>query len=114
MSEDAPRFHTEIRAAHLQVVELPKDEPFIQIDKKNISNNDSFKAVCFVGKSYPAANITWYINGEKVIFSEIPIYCIWLLLLLHIGTELNAFGTCVRHTGHRRIDKKIVAFHAGS
>lgn len=66
VSEDAPRFHTEIRAAHLQVVELPKDEPSIQIDKKNISVNENFKAVCFVGKSYPAANITWYINGEKV------------------------------------------------
>lgn len=66
VSEDAPFFHTEIRSGHMQVVELPKESPTIQIDKRNITTNDSFKAVCFVGKSYPAANITWYINDEKV------------------------------------------------
>ncbi|XP_055323161.1 uncharacterized protein LOC129578493 isoform X2 [Sitodiplosis mosellana] len=66
VSEDAPMFHTEIREAHMQVVELPKEEPSLQIDKKIIGINDSFKAVCTVGKSYPAANITWYINTKKV------------------------------------------------
>lgn len=51
----------------MQVVELPKENPTIQIDKKNITINDGFKAVCFIGKSYPPANITWFINDEKVI-----------------------------------------------
>ena len=66
VSEDAPLFHTDIRSAHLQVIELPKDEPMLQIDKKMISSGDQFKAVCTVGTSYPAANITWYINGRRV------------------------------------------------
>lgn len=66
MSEDAPMFHTEIRQAYMQVVELPKEEPSLQVDKKIVGINDSFKAVCTVGKSYPAANITWYINAKKV------------------------------------------------
>lgn len=66
VSEDAPMFHTEIREAHMQVVELPKEEPSLQVDKKIVGINDSFKAVCTVGKSYPAANISWYINTKKV------------------------------------------------
>ncbi|KAH8375912.1 hypothetical protein KR200_006846 [Drosophila serrata] len=66
VSEDAPLFHTEIRSAHMQVIELPKDEPVMQVDKKVIGVNDNFKAVCTVGPSYPPANITWYINGRMV------------------------------------------------
>lgn len=68
VSEDEPLFHTDIRAAHMQVIELPKDEPVMQVDKKVITMNDNFKAVCTVGSSYPPANITWYINGRKVSF----------------------------------------------
>ncbi|EDW24981.1 GL24445 [Drosophila persimilis] len=66
VSEDAPLFHTEIRSAHMQVIELPKDDPVMQVDKKVIGANDHFKAVCTVGPSYPPANITWYINGRKI------------------------------------------------
>ncbi|EDV92647.1 uncharacterized protein LOC6563701 [Drosophila grimshawi] len=66
VSEDAPLFHTDIRSAHMQVIELPKDDPAMQVDKKVIGVNDNFKAVCTVGPSYPPANITWYINGRKV------------------------------------------------
>ncbi|KAM7362290.1 immunoglobulin domain-containing protein beaten path VI isoform 2-T4 [Cochliomyia hominivorax] len=66
VSEDAPLFHTDIRSAHMQVIELPKDDPTMQVDKKIITANDNFKAVCTIGPSYPAANVTWYINGRKV------------------------------------------------
>ncbi|KNC30756.1 hypothetical protein FF38_11772, partial [Lucilia cuprina] len=66
VSEDAPLFHTDIRSAHMQVIELPKDDPTMQVDKKVITANDNFKAVCTIGPSYPSANITWYINGRKV------------------------------------------------
>ncbi|XP_036324319.1 uncharacterized protein LOC118737719 [Rhagoletis pomonella] len=66
VSEDAPLFHTDIRAAHMQVIELPNDEPAMQVDKKVITANDNFKAVCTVGPSYPPANITWYMNGRKI------------------------------------------------
>lgn len=66
MSEDAPLFHTDIRAAGMQVIELPNDEPRIQVEKKVLSAMDNLKATCTVGTSFPAANITWYINGKKV------------------------------------------------
>ncbi|XP_052858377.1 uncharacterized protein LOC128266130 isoform X1 [Drosophila gunungcola] len=66
VSEDAPLFHTEIRSAHMQVIELPKDNPVMQVDKKVIGINDHFKAVCTVGPSYPPANITWLINTRPI------------------------------------------------
>ena len=67
VSEDAPLYETAIRIAYMQVVELPKDEPIMVIEKHLTSVADHFKAVCNVGKSYPAANMTWFINGKKVI-----------------------------------------------
>lgn len=69
VSEDAPTFHTDIKESRMQVVELPMDEPNLHIDKKEVSNTDGFKAVCTVGKSYPSANLTWTMNGKKVILA---------------------------------------------
>jgi hypothetical protein len=66
VSEDAPLFHTDIRTAVMQVIELPNDEPRIVVEKKTISANDNLKATCTVGTSFPPANITWYINNKKV------------------------------------------------
>lgn len=66
VSEDAPYFHTDIRAAYMQVVELPTEDPHMQIDKKVITAADQFKAACTVGPSFPPANITWFLNGRKV------------------------------------------------
>lgn len=68
MSEDAPLFHTDIRTAFMQVIELPSEEPKIAADKTILMANDNLKATCSVGKSYPSANITWYINNKKVKF----------------------------------------------
>lgn len=66
VSEDAPLFHTDIRAAGMQVIELPNDEPRMQVEKKLLTASDNLKATCTVGTSFPAANITWYMNGKKV------------------------------------------------
>ncbi|XP_037708880.1 uncharacterized protein LOC119546567 [Drosophila subpulchrella] len=66
VSEDAPLFHTEIRSAHMQVVEMPKDDPVMQVDKKVIGANDNLKAVCTLGPSYPPANISWTVNGRVI------------------------------------------------
>ncbi len=68
VSEDAPLFHTDIRASRMQVVELPNEEPRLNVEKKSISSNDNLRATCTVGTSFPAANMTWYINGKKVSF----------------------------------------------
>ncbi|KAL5284255.1 hypothetical protein ACFFRR_006498 [Megaselia abdita] len=66
VSEDAPLFHTELRTAHMQVIELPQTEPVMSVNKKMIGLNDEFKAECSVAESFPPANITWIINGRRV------------------------------------------------
>ncbi|XP_062558017.1 uncharacterized protein LOC134222887 [Armigeres subalbatus] len=66
VSEDAPLFHTDIRLARMQVVELPKEDPQMQLEKTHITTGDSFRAICTVGTSFPSANITWYINSKKI------------------------------------------------
>jgi len=50
----------------MQVVEMPKDDPVMQVDKKVIGANDNLKAVCTLGPSYPPANISWTVNGRVV------------------------------------------------
>lgn len=66
VSEDAPLFHTDIRQARMQVVELPKQDPQMQLEKTHITTLDNFRAVCTVGTSFPPANITWFINSKKI------------------------------------------------
>ncbi|XP_065093232.1 uncharacterized protein LOC135713942 [Ochlerotatus camptorhynchus] len=66
VSEDAPLFHTDIRHAKMQVVELPKEDPMMQLEKTHITTMENFRAVCTVGTSFPPANITWYINSKKI------------------------------------------------
>lgn len=66
VSEDAPLFHTAIRRSQMQVVELPKEDPTMQLSNKQLGANDNLKALCNVGKSFPSANITWFLNGRKV------------------------------------------------
>lgn len=50
----------------MQVIELPNEEPRIAVEKKTLLANDNLKASCQVGTSFPAANITWYINNKRV------------------------------------------------
>lgn len=86
VSEDAPLFHTELRTSHMQVIELPKTEPMMFVDKKMISFNDQFKAECSVGESFPPANITWYINGRKVSSISLVLFVAFRdgFLVLHV------------------------------
>lgn len=50
----------------MQVIELPSEEPKMIIEKKTLWANDNLKATCHVGTSFPASNITWFVNNKKV------------------------------------------------
>lgn len=66
VSEDAPLFHTDIRHAKMQIVELPDTHPAITLVKRFLNPSETLRAYCTVGTSYPTSNITWYINGRRV------------------------------------------------
>lgn len=81
VSEDAPLFHTDIRTAVMQVIELPSEEPKMIIEKKTLYANDNLKATCQVGTSFPASNITWFVNNKKVIELSCKIFSFKYILI---------------------------------
>ncbi|XP_077295388.1 uncharacterized protein LOC143917683 [Arctopsyche grandis] len=66
VSADAPLFHTEIQSTRLDVVDTPQSAPVLIVDRLRYSAGDNIRANCSSPLSYPPANLTWYLNGEKV------------------------------------------------
>ncbi|XP_069682456.1 CD166 antigen-like isoform X2 [Periplaneta americana] len=66
VSADAPLFHTEIKSASMTVVDVPPEEPTLTVDKYRYSAGEQIQANCTSRASYPAANLTWFVNGQQV------------------------------------------------
>ncbi|XP_030767836.1 uncharacterized protein LOC115891509 [Sitophilus oryzae] len=68
VTADKPSFFTAIQTAELQVVELPKKEPYITGLKHRYytSEDRTFHANCTCEESYPSPNITWFINDLPI------------------------------------------------
>lgn len=66
VSADAPLFHTDMKKALVMVTEEPKTYPVISPEKLKYSNSETIRVNCSSYSSFPAANITWYINGRKI------------------------------------------------
>ncbi|CAH1404061.1 unnamed protein product [Nezara viridula] len=66
VSADAPLFHTAIRTAHLVVTVEPESGPEIQLEKTKYTPGERLRANCSSRPAFPAANLTFYINGAKV------------------------------------------------
>ncbi|KAL1491236.1 hypothetical protein ABEB36_011862 [Hypothenemus hampei] len=66
VTADQPSFFTDMRTSELKVIDLPKKDPQIDGLKTRYKLEDVLKANCCSEGSYPAANLTWYINGIPV------------------------------------------------
>ncbi|XP_046389572.1 uncharacterized protein LOC124158492 isoform X2 [Ischnura elegans] len=66
VSADAPYFHTDIKAASMVVVDLPDDTPIVRTEKTRYSSGERIRANCTSPSSFPAANLTWFLNGKQV------------------------------------------------
>ncbi|XP_014285939.3 uncharacterized protein [Halyomorpha halys] len=66
VSADAPLFHTAIRTAHLVVTVEPQRGPEIQLEKTKYTPGERLRANCSSSPAFPAANLTFYLNGAKV------------------------------------------------
>eukprot|EP00090_Calanus_glacialis_P022022 TRINITY_DN33973_c0_g1_i1.p1 TRINITY_DN33973_c0_g1~~TRINITY_DN33973_c0_g1_i1.p1 ORF type:complete len:330 (-),score=19.64 TRINITY_DN33973_c0_g1_i1:402-1391(-) len=58
-------FLTLIKAAHMQVVDLPDEKPRITGIKEKYQIGETMEALCTSWQSHPPANLTWFINEEK-------------------------------------------------
>ncbi|XP_076649577.1 cell adhesion molecule 2-like isoform X1 [Halictus rubicundus] len=66
VSAEAPNFTSVSAEANMEVVVLPQDGPTITGEEKVYATGDVLDLNCTSGKSHPAANVTWFINGEQV------------------------------------------------
>ncbi|XP_026462038.1 uncharacterized protein LOC113363768 [Ctenocephalides felis] len=66
VSADAPSFDTAMVAGTLTVIDLPIGPPDIYAEKRRYSAGDTLKASCTSPPSTPPANLTWYINDNKI------------------------------------------------
>ncbi|XP_015438944.1 PREDICTED: cell adhesion molecule 2-like [Dufourea novaeangliae] len=66
VSAEAPSFNSVSDEASMEVVVLPQDGPTITGEEKIYASGDVLDLNCTSGKSHPAANLSWYINGEQV------------------------------------------------
>lgn len=66
VSEDFPTFNTISVYDYMQVANLPKGNPEVNIEKPRYSVGDTVRGNCTVPAGNPQANITWTINGNQV------------------------------------------------
>ncbi|XP_071448839.1 uncharacterized protein [Hetaerina americana] len=68
VSADAPLFHTIIREAAMVIADPPDGIPLISIEdgRLQFASGETLRANCTSPSSFPAANLTWYINGRQV------------------------------------------------
>uniref|UniRef100_A0AAR5P6H8 Ig-like domain-containing protein n=1 Tax=Dendroctonus ponderosae TaxID=77166 RepID=A0AAR5P6H8_DENPD len=66
VSADAPLFHTQSMSALMTVVVVPAGVPLVTVDKTGLEQGRPLIADCHAPPSHPAANITFFVNDEKV------------------------------------------------
>ncbi|XP_022919481.1 uncharacterized protein [Onthophagus taurus] len=65
VSTDAPNFYTIQDKAYMFIVQTPMGEPEVFIEKELYEINYVLRGNCSSPISYPAMNLTWYLNGKK-------------------------------------------------
>ncbi|XP_059475985.1 uncharacterized protein LOC132196997 isoform X2 [Neocloeon triangulifer] len=66
VSADAPTFHTAMVARWMHVVEFPEGRPELNPEKKRYAVGEVLRANCTSTPSTPPANVTWWLNGQRV------------------------------------------------
>ncbi|XP_018341810.1 PREDICTED: uncharacterized protein LOC108748265 isoform X2 [Trachymyrmex septentrionalis] len=66
VSAGSPSYHTGIQRAKMEVVDAPKTGPAIRTEKERIAVGEMLRANCTSGKSRPAPDVTWKLNGEAI------------------------------------------------
>ncbi|KAJ8917981.1 hypothetical protein NQ315_011434, partial [Exocentrus adspersus] len=66
VSSDAPNFYTYQDSGYMHVIDVPIDDPVVFISKELLEIGYTIRGNCTTPPSYPAANVTWYLNGRKI------------------------------------------------
>lgn len=71
VSADFPDYDTEIRRQHLHVFVSPRHRPTVTGLQSHYKPGDTVNISCLCPSSFPAANISWFINGNKAPSSSV-------------------------------------------
>ncbi|VVC29578.1 Immunoglobulin-like domain,Immunoglobulin-like fold,CD80-like, immunoglobulin C2-set [Cinara cedri] len=64
VSADAPLFHTGIKTKLTYVTDEPSSPPTLHSNKMKYSAGDVINVSCITGESYPAVNVSWFLNNQ--------------------------------------------------
>ncbi|XP_071519967.1 cell adhesion molecule 2-like [Panulirus ornatus] len=78
VSADSPHFHTYENQSVMVVVELPERGPTIHGGRSHYRVGDTARLNCTSSKSKPAAQLTWFINGQKATSPHLVEYYPWV------------------------------------
>lgn len=71
VSADAPSFHTEMMVAPMTIAVVPDGVPVITVDKSSLEQGGPLVSECSAPASFPALNLTWYVNDQRIDF-QVP------------------------------------------
>ncbi|KAG5873861.1 hypothetical protein JTB14_025478 [Gonioctena quinquepunctata] len=66
VSTDAPNFYTVMDSGYMYVVDVPVGEPSLKVRKKLLEVGATLRGNCTSPLSFPAANVTWFLNGKEI------------------------------------------------
>ncbi|CAH1129941.1 unnamed protein product [Ceutorhynchus assimilis] len=66
VSSDAPYFDTKWNSGYIYVIDAPLDDPSLLIEKNYVDVGDFITGNCTTLPSYPATNVSWYLNGKRI------------------------------------------------
>ncbi|XP_032669128.1 cell adhesion molecule 2-like [Odontomachus brunneus] len=66
VSAEAPNFHSVNGEGSMEVIALPQERPMITGEEKVYASGDVLALNCTSGKSHPAAQLKWFVNGQQV------------------------------------------------
>ncbi|XP_053605673.1 uncharacterized protein LOC128672499 [Plodia interpunctella] len=70
VSEEAPSFHSAQAEDFMEVYYLPRESPAITGHKQQYQPGGRLDINCSSPRSFPAADLKWYIDGQKVLDSS--------------------------------------------
>jgi len=71
VSADFPEYDTDIKRKHLHVFVSPSSRPHVTGLQNHYKPGDVLNITCISSDSFPAANISWFINGNKASSSSV-------------------------------------------
>ncbi|XP_045535424.1 uncharacterized protein LOC106718625 [Papilio machaon] len=117
VSEEAPSFHSAQSEAFMEVYYFSRDNPRISGHEQPYTIDEPLDVNCSSAKAFPAPELQWYINGEKVIerglliaYGAKPVSQGLLIstLGLKAPAKPNMRITCIASIGTHKRERSVV------